>query len=72
MSHLRFSDGISFDTSGALRLAIRSDGMYVIGQGLLVPVRDEVEGWQLIENIRKTEEGPRVKPKAKQAPQPGA
>ena len=46
---------MSFDMSGPLRLALRSDGMYVVGQGLLVPVRDEEEGRQLIENITKTE-----------------
>ena len=55
MSSLRFTDGMSFDMSGPLRLTLRSDGMYVIGQGLLVPVRDEEEGRQLIENITKTE-----------------
>ena len=55
MSSLRFTDGMSFDMSGPLRLTLRSDGMYVIGQGLLVPVRDEQEGRQLIENITKTE-----------------
>ena len=55
MSSLRFTDGMSFDMSGPLRLALRSDGMYVVGQGLLVPVRDEEEGRQLIENITKTE-----------------
>ena len=55
MSSLRFTDGMSFDMSGQLRLTLRSDGMYVVGQGLLVPVRDEEEGRQLIENITKTE-----------------
>lgn len=55
MSSLRFTDGMSFDMSGPLRITLRSDGMYVIGQGLLVPVRDEQEGRQLIENITKTE-----------------
>jgi len=55
MSSLRFTDGMSFDMSGPLRLTLRSDGMYVVGQGLLVPVRDEEEGMQLIENITKTE-----------------
>jgi len=55
MSSLRFTDGMSFDMSGPLRLTLRSDGMYVVGQGLLVPVRDEEEGRQLIENITKTE-----------------
>ena len=55
MTNLRFTDGMTFDTSGPLRLQMRSDGMYVIGNGMLVPVRDAQEGRQLIENIEKTE-----------------
>ena len=31
MSTLRFDDGMSFDTSGPLRISIRRDGMYVVG-----------------------------------------
>ena len=54
MSTLRFNDGISFDTSGPLRIAYRRDGMYVVGEGMLVPVSDEREARQLIENINKT------------------
>ena len=59
MSTLRFTDGMSFDTSGPLRLAVRPDGAYVIGEGMLVPVRDLAEGRQLIENITKTRGGTR-------------
>ena len=54
MATLRFDDGISFDTSGPLRLSLRHDGMYVVGEGMLVPVRDAAEGRQLIENIDKS------------------
>ncbi len=54
MSALRFNDGMSFDTSGPLRISVRRDGMYVVGEGMLVPVRDEREARQLIENINKT------------------
>ena len=54
MSALHFNDGMSFDTSGPLRITVRRDGMYVVGEGMLVPVRDEREARQLIENINKT------------------
>ena len=57
MSKLRFTDGMSFDTSGPLRLAMRADGAYVVGEGMLVPVRDLAEGRQLIENIHKSRGG---------------
>ena len=44
MSILRFSDGEEFDTSVELQLTLRNDGWYVIGNGLLIPVRDLDEG----------------------------
>jgi hypothetical protein len=43
MSILRFSDGMEFDTSGPLRKERRSDGLYIVGQGMLIPVRDDEE-----------------------------
>ena len=46
---LRFNDGMNFDTSGPLRLTRRSDGWYVIGKGMLVPVADATEGREFIE-----------------------
>ncbi len=53
MSMLRFTDGMSFDTSGPMRIVYKSDGMYVVGEGMMVPVRDQDDGRQLIENILK-------------------
>lgn len=51
MSKLRFSDGEEFDTSGPLRKEERYDGWYVIGCGLLIPVKSEKEAddtiWRL-------------------------
>jgi len=44
MSILKFSDGEEFDTSVELQLTLRNDGWYVIGNGLLIPVRDLDEG----------------------------
>ena len=44
MSILKFSDGEEFDTSVELQLTLRKDGWYVIGNGLLIPVRDLEEG----------------------------
>ena len=48
MSKLRFSDGEEFDTSGPIRKEERSDGWYVIGQGKLIPVKDEMEADDII------------------------
>ena len=40
---LTFTDGEKFDTSGPLRKEKRKDGWYIIGEGKLIPVKDEVE-----------------------------
>jgi hypothetical protein len=53
MSKLTFSDGVSFDTRGELRIEHRSDGLYVVGQGMLCPIATRKEGLELIEEIRK-------------------
>ncbi len=45
---LRFTDGEVFDTSGELRKELRYDGWYVIGNGRLIPVRDEQEADEVI------------------------
>ncbi len=38
-----FSDGMRFNLSGKLRAELRSDGWYVVGEGLLIPLKDEEE-----------------------------
>ena len=48
---MRFSDGMKFDTSGSLRLTKRSDGWYVIGKGMLMPVDSPEEGRELIKQM---------------------
>jgi hypothetical protein len=55
---MQFSDGMSFDTSGPLRTICKSDGLYVVGNGLLIPVEDYNEAEALIEKLS---------PKAKEA-----
>ena len=53
MGKLKFSDGIEIDTSGELRLLELYDGWYVVGEGKLIPVKDEEEGLKTIDLIRK-------------------
>ena len=52
MGTLRFSDGIEIDTAGELRLLELYDGWYVVGEGKLIPVKDEEEGLSRIEKIK--------------------
>ena len=48
MGTLKFSDGFEIDTSGELRLLELYDGWYVVGEGKLIPVKDEEEGVEII------------------------
>jgi hypothetical protein len=48
MSILRFDDGIEIDTSGEFRLLELYDGWYVVGEGRLIPVKDDEEGVKII------------------------
>ena len=58
MSTLHFSDGLRLDTSGPLRLSQQSDGLYVIGQGMLIPVRDVNEGHQILRDLQNEKAQP--------------
>jgi len=50
MAILKFSDGMEFDTSGPLRKERRSDGLYVVGQGMLIPVKDDAHADKIIKD----------------------
>lgn len=51
MSELRFSDGMTFDTAGPLRVVEKSDGLYVVGGGMLLPVRDRAEARDVLDRF---------------------
>lgn len=51
MSMLKFTDGENFDTSGTLRKEERKDGWYVLGNGMLIPVKDEKEADTIIKQL---------------------
>lgn len=53
MSILRFTDGEVFDLSGPIRKEERYDGWYVIGDGKLIPVKDEEEADLVIKRLGK-------------------
>ena len=48
---IKFSDGMEFDTRGKLRAERRSDGWYVVGKGLLIPVDSEEDANDLIKKM---------------------
>ena len=55
---LKFSDGMSFDMSGPLRVECRSDGYYVVGKGMMFAVDSYEEGRRYIDNKNKSAAGP--------------
>ena len=56
MDKLRFSDGITIDQSGTLRIIKKIDGYYVIGRGLSCPVSSIKEGHEVINMLTSTHE----------------
>jgi len=48
---MHFDDGVSFRTSGELRIETRPDGYYVVGRGLLCAVDSRIDGLRLIKAI---------------------
>ena len=51
---INFSDGISVDTTGELRVIRLNDGLYVVGLGFLIPVKDGEEAEATIREMKKT------------------
>ena len=49
---LHFSDGVSIDTSGPLRMLLLEDGLYVVGQGMLIPVNTQQEAEDEIARLK--------------------
>jgi hypothetical protein len=51
---IRFNDGMEINTSGPLRIIQKRDGLYITGDGLLIPIRDTSEGRDIIHGLEKT------------------
>ena len=52
VSSLKFSDGMTINTSGAYRVIRKSDGYYVVGQGMCCPVDNREEGLKFIRSLK--------------------
>lgn len=46
---VKFTDGMTFDTSGPMRIVRKSDGLYVVGNNWLIPVDSREEGEKIID-----------------------
>jgi hypothetical protein len=49
---LRFSDGVEVDISGPPRIVQLNDGLYVIGEGVSIPVATLAEGERIIADMK--------------------
>ena len=52
---ITFSDGMSFDTEGPLRITYGPDGWYVVGCGMLCPVQSLDDGEKLILKLKQSD-----------------
>ncbi len=52
ISQLKFSDGMVIHTHGELRCIEFSDGWYVLGEGMLIPVPNENEGKRVMNSLK--------------------
>ena len=50
---LLFNDGVSIPANGPLRVIQLSDGLYVIGEGMIIPVNDLAEANVVITEMKK-------------------
>jgi len=54
MSTLKFSDGMTINMEGQLRIIRKSDGLYVVGDGMCLPVESRQEGRETIAELTPT------------------
>jgi hypothetical protein len=53
---MKFSDGMEFDTtSTSYRVVRKTDGYYVVGRGMLIPVEDTDEAYRTIDELLAAE-----------------
>lgn len=54
---LRFSDGVTIDTTGEPRVLQLSDGYYAVGKGILIPVSTKDAAEFMVQRMSKWEPG---------------
>ena len=55
MSILKFSDGMNIEMSGEYRIIEKSDGHYVVGHNMCIPVNSHEDGSDLIADLEGVE-----------------
>ena len=49
---MRFSDGMEINTQGTYRIISKSNGLYVTGNGLIIPVDTEKEAQEILSKLK--------------------
>jgi hypothetical protein len=49
---IHFTDGVSIETAGPLRILHLADGHYVVGEGNLIPVDDRDDGIRVLADMK--------------------
>ena len=52
MSSIKFNDGVEIQTDGEYRVTLKSDGLYVVGNGLCIPVDNSKEAEELLDKLK--------------------
>lgn len=54
MAKIKFTDGVEFDvTADAPRITRKSDGLYVVGRNMLIPVDSYEEGLAIVKDMEQ-------------------
>lgn len=53
---VKYTDGMEIDDSGEYRVIRNSDGLYVVGHGMICPVSSPAEGDELITKLKSGKE----------------
>jgi hypothetical protein len=52
MSIIKFTDGMEIKTDGEYRVTRKSDGLYVVGDGMCISVDDSEEAQELLDKLK--------------------
>jgi hypothetical protein len=52
MSSIKLTDGMEVQIDGEYRVTRKSDGLYVVGHGMCIPVDDDEEAKELLEQLK--------------------
>ncbi len=52
MSSIKFTDGMEIKTDGEYRVTRKSDGLYVVGHGMCIPVDNSEEAEELLDKLK--------------------